>query len=87
MLKVTLEMFREYQLGMMTFPFLLLVEDPGEWREAEVLLLKVPHYQAQIQKMYSVKAEPFRANYYLMIILRNVQNVCSYLHQFGVISK
>lgn len=30
------------------------------------------------KKMYSVKAEPFRANYYLMIILkRNVQNFCS----------
>lgn len=70
---------REYQLGMMTFPFLPLVEDPGEWREAQVLLSKVPYYQVQMQKKYSVKAEPFCENYYLKIILkrRYVQNFCS----------
>lgn len=56
MLKVTLEMFREYQLGMRTFQFLPRVEDPGKWSEAEVLLLKVPYYQAQMKKTtFSVK--------------------------------
>lgn len=42
------------------------------------------------KKVYSVKAEPFRANYYLMIILkrRHVHvNFCIKLHQFPVISK
>lgn len=37
-LKVSFEMFREHQLGMMTFSFLPRVEDPSKWREAEVLL-------------------------------------------------
>lgn len=66
MLKVTLGMFQEYQLGMMTFPFLPLGEDPGQWREAEVLLLKVPYYQAQMQKKKSIQ---LNQNHFVRIII------------------